>query len=501
MYQLQNSSSTANLRTLCDVLVELNNPINKNARVFQSGVKMKVIQNSYGKYGVDLSGEGSVKDVFMRLFNEVDIHYVRTFGSVRRPEQMHSYEWKAFVALSDIFYGVCPGLSTDQRHEHFTWEKEGIPKSGTVTAFLHDTMFERFGYGHNGPLYGPNRDSNSRHEVHVAFALAEGKDVPESVQSWYRERNQLTDSVGAMFPLLLFYPQLRGALPVEVISIFSSIAKHDKLLDSYSITHLIEVMREFNGRVSYSAIETHLYQKGILKLRDPRTFEVCDLSGASEFALALRKALCDVQIQDSLERAEQRLKDFQISLRQYTEEVRDAKLYANAASIKYPNEMAVALESKNIEFLLSLLDQAGDSNITSKRLIREFYGLDVIGLNQTGRRKAIFAFCGYDQAMQNQYLLGVIENKTENERVRLIENTKELAKKSQVRFEGVVISVAEYIDRCVSRGYTVITTARKGAAKLYWLRNPETCHLTSLRVKDGSLDYAKLVHGLPMQVA
>jgi len=65
----------------------------------------------------------------------------------------------------------------------------------------------------------------------------------------------------------------------------------------------------------------------------------------------------------------------------------------------------------------------------------------------------------------------------------------------------VVVSVAEYIDRCVSRGYTAISTTRKGAAKLYWLRNPETCHLTSLRVKDGSLDYAKLVHGLPMQVA
>ncbi|NCS96896.1 hypothetical protein GW756_06025 [bacterium] len=117
MYQLQNSSSTAaDLRTLCDVFVELNNHLNKNVRVFQSGVEMKVIQNSYGQYGVDLSGEGSVKDVFMRLFNEVDIHYVRTFGSVRRPEQMHSYEWKAFVALSDIVYGVWPGLSTDQRN-------------------------------------------------------------------------------------------------------------------------------------------------------------------------------------------------------------------------------------------------------------------------------------------------------------------------------------------------------------------------------------------------
>src|SRR5665811_390425 len=97
-----------------------------------------------------------------------------------------------------------------------------------------------------------------------------------------------------------------------------------------------------------------------------------------------------------------------------------------------------------------------DSQIT-KKAIQEVSGLKVNGLKAADRRDAIFAFCGFDSERRAKYEKYVADKQSESQHAREAGCAKTKAENNKVIFNGEIISAAEYVDRAIADGFTVIS--------------------------------------------
>lgn len=137
----------------------------------------------------------------------------------KRPFEMTSLEWHGLNAIGTLAYGVYPGLEST---------------SYKVTEHTRRVFMKRLGYDHNGPLYGPcfggRYDQNSRHDVHVAYALSNNEHIPHEVLKEYEE---LAASKGRIWQFdckwafeLLAKPWLRGEFTGHQIGVITSVLRH-----------------------------------------------------------------------------------------------------------------------------------------------------------------------------------------------------------------------------------------------------------------------------------
>lgn len=500
MYQIKiNSQHHANLNTLADVLVFLNHANHTNViEVFKNGEVMKVANNGYGKFGIQQPGD--VTELFLSMLTEVDIHYIRPLGFVRQPYEMLPHEWAAFTALGSAAYNVFPCFNEEQRRQQccFVDSKEE-EKYGAVEYFMTRHMLTRFGYGHNGPLYGSDRQSNGRHEVHVAYALAEGKTVPFEVMEWYRANPKEVDSIGAWFAVLLESPAYRGKMSAEKLRNMVISLRGDKIdMTNENQFDFIRLMAELPDDASYTQVDDFLYSEGVLKLRETMLSLVpCDLSLAySPFALLLRERISEWRKQDAIEQAHEQRTKYHHTLRQLHERLKEVEQIPAVEGLRIPNLFAEAIDKKDIDVLLTYLDTSSEHNQITKKAVQEVFGLKVNGLKAAERRNAIFSFCGFDSEQRDQYEKDAADKQTESKHAREAGYARTNAENNKVNFNGEIISAAVYVDRCVADGFTVISTSKKGAATQYWLSNLDSRASRSVQMKDGSLEYAKLVHCL-----
>lgn len=509
MYQVSYDDTTHSFNTMGDVLVFMHrekdqdgnpafNPVG-NVTVEKDGIPLVFVRNGYGKYGIQQ--EGSAFDLFLGMLDEVEQLYVKKGAEVLQPYQMKRTEWEAVVAIGSATYNVYPCFTMDQLQERRKIEgNNGLFDTMALSRFCEAMFLERFGYGHNGPRYDRHGQTNSRHEVHVAYALAAGKEVPAEVLDEYRARIRGTYDIGKWFKTLIDVPQLRGKIPAEKLAVLCNILSHNGIqLTDENASSFIKLMWEVPSEPTYVEMDDFLYGKGILPakyLENPAPD--VDISTAfSPLALRIRQLIGEYRVKNETKRIEEQRHGGSIGLREFEMMKVQIERIVETEPMEWANKMARAVEELNLELLLHVLDTPDDTNTASKKAIHEHRGLKLLGLKAKDRRNAIFVFCGYDSEKRQQYEQSILDREAKEANQRASKEAEERAVQAKWRMtDGSIVNGKEYVDLAVSEGYTVIASARKGRALQYWLKNPAKGHLRNILAKDGTLDYARVVLGL-----
>lgn len=505
MYQLVLNEQVFETTVLMDILRTINaRDINRGTAhitVSRDGQPLAVVLNGYGKYGIQQ--EGNIRDLFLQMLDEVEIAYIRPRGTEIQPWEMLPHEWETLNILGSSAFNVYPCFTSTQRREQIEYtDAAGNKTSGLIEYFMMAEMIRRFGYNHNGPLCGRERISNSRHDVQVAYALAEGKPVPKAIIAWYQE-NYTPSSDLRWFKTLLDWPEYRGTMSANKLSALL-IALRDSgiTLTNENAPFFIRQMAALNKDATFEDVDDHFYNLGVIK---PRTLtpsgEMPDPSTAvSPFAYTLRVMLGEHRKLDMIQQAEERFAKRHCTRRELHAQVACAELLPAYESFSYPNKFAVAVERKDIGTLLTYLDTPNDRNVTTKKAMHDVFGLKLIGLKAEERRNAIYSFCGLDAQKRKAHELEVATKAATTERENEINKVRKMAESGRIRLStGAIVTLAEYVDQAVAEGYTCIATRKRGATKQYWLSNPQAGYFKSIQKKDGSLDYAVLIHGLSVE--
>ena len=517
MYQISYDGITRAFITMGDLLVFMNEEKDADgAKAFHpdrelrpagdidvtiNGMPVLCVRNAYGSYGIQQ--EGSAFDLLLQMLDEVELHYVKQNYAICSPHEMLRNQWAAVVAIGKAAYNVYPCFSAEQQHETREIEsRNGDSYNAGLSSFCDNMFFKRFGYGHNGPAYDRSGQTNSRHEVHVAYALAAGKFVPEEVLAEYLANGEIQGKydVKKWFKALLEFPQLRGRMPPEKLNVLSNFLAHEKLqLTVENIPEYVRLMAEVPDDPTHVQVDDLLYSKGILPARSvDKPPVIVDLSTAfSPLALRIRQLIGEWRQHSETQRINAERSSGNISLRVFEVAKAQIERIVDEEPLEWANKMARALEEKNLELLLHFLDTPDDSNTISKKAIKEHYGLKLLGLKAKDRRDAIFTFCGYDSEKRRQYEQAILEQARKDNEIRASKEAENRASQSKWRMEdGKIVSGKEYVDLAFAEGYTCIATSSKGRAVQYWLKNPAKGALRNILAKDGTLDYARLVLGL-----
>ncbi|MBC8751431.1 MULTISPECIES: hypothetical protein [Paraburkholderia] len=184
MYQLSFARLSPSIGTLLEVLAVFRTDarlleLESSEIVLQHGGRpVQVIRHNGA---LTVRRPGTARDVFLSLIDEVDGAYFRPDGVLQAAWQIRRSHWNL---LYDAF-----DLTSKPR---LIFSSEQVEAAADARGRLD--LFElvqcecqcRFGFRYAGPEYGRTRHRNGRHEVHVAYALAEGWAVPESVLYEYQ---------------------------------------------------------------------------------------------------------------------------------------------------------------------------------------------------------------------------------------------------------------------------------------------------------------------------
>lgn len=511
MYQISYNGITRAFNTMGDALVFMcrekdpdGSPAFRpvgNVTVVKNGHPLVFVKDGYGKYGIQQ--EGSAFDLFLCMLDEVENLYIKKGQEVLQPYQMRRAEWEAVVAIGSAAYRVYPCFSMEQIQERRQIEgANGDFETVELSRFCEAIFHDRFGYGHNGPRYDRHGQTNCRHEVHVAYALAAGKEVPEEVLDEYRTNKGIRGpyDISKWFKALIEVPQLRGKIPPEKLAALCNILGHEKLqVTVENAPEYIRLMEELTGELHYVRMDDFLYSKGILPAKHMANQPVAvDISTAfSPLALRIRQLIGEWRVKNETQRIEEQRARGNLSLREFELAQSQIERFMETEQMDWPNKMARAVETRHIERLLDALDTPDDRNIASKKAIHEHCGLKLRGLKAKERRDAIFAFCGYDSDKRLQYEQGIRDKAKQDAERRASKEAAERAVNARWRTaDGNIVSGKEYVDAAVAEGFSLIVSTRKGRSLQYWLKNPAKGYLRNILAKDGTLDYARHVLGL-----
>lgn len=358
------------------------------------------VEQRYNHLGVVMpQDDGTAQDIITMMFDEVAAYLVDASGKNKTPWKMTASQWGAVHAIGSLAYGVIPGLSEEQRRQSCV---DHAGRTCSLLDFVHIEFMVRLGYSHNGPLYD-GKNTNSRHEVHVAYALARGADVPQEVLAEYQEILASKPNRYSMdlqwFGLLLNKPFLRGRISADKLSQLS------RLLNSKEST--IQEITEENAPVllglansvgaddPYTSLDNLLYARGILKMREIPVYPTMDLGQpVNAFAIELRTQLCSDQVQAAQKKNAADLASGNISVREHDFQAVLIGDMPNRTTYGWANRVAKAIEDKDLAFLLDALD-CGNRNETTKRVIEKFFPVKLRRATAAMRRRAIYALVGH----------------------------------------------------------------------------------------------------------
>jgi hypothetical protein len=138
-------------------------------------------------------------------------------------------------------------------------------RSSSLFELCQSEAMARFGFGNAGPVVRGSGYVNSRHEVHLAYALAAGVAVPEEVLNDYAELAEpFGHDIGWARPLLSV-PELRGAMPVEKLRILVSVLTYSrKVISSENAALLAMMARLLPNEPNQVEVDDMLYRHGLL---------------------------------------------------------------------------------------------------------------------------------------------------------------------------------------------------------------------------------------------
>ncbi len=126
---------------------------------------------------------GAMRDNFLALIDEIDGSYFRPHGRQLQPWQIRRPPWNLLYFAFELATEPLYLFSSDQVCTAMDAQKPN--RAPSLFETCQAKALARFGFGTAGPEYGDSRQRNSRHEVHLAYALAAGMPVRQEVLDDY----------------------------------------------------------------------------------------------------------------------------------------------------------------------------------------------------------------------------------------------------------------------------------------------------------------------------
>ena len=432
---------------------------------------------SRGRYLVPtLEGAGTGIDLIERLFDEVAGYAVGDDGSIKAPHQMRREHWDWINVVGQVAYGVYPGC---------------IPQmtSFELADHAHLIFRDRLGYGHNGPALPNGTGTNSRHDVHVAYALARGLPVPEEALAEYRGRPFPMDL--RWLPALIQFPALRGAFAsIGVLESALSIVRLEGLEMTEALAvRVIEACKGLDPDGTYVQVDDTLYLAGVVGLKETSPRPAGDLpAAASEAAQRLSEHLRKCRQQVSLARLKKEREAGKISMRVYLRGQADVE--REEAPVSWANHVIKAIEDKDLPSLLNVVSNS--TNTSTMRFMEKEFGVRLNGQSQRNRSLEVCRLAGIQSEAEAQLRLGEVEAQRQQRiKQRDAAHAADRVERQAVVFEGQQSNWKAVIDTLIARGYTEICTTPRGAAKKHFLVHKKTRAGLPLSAKSGALEYAR----------
>lgn len=489
------------LRSYGEVLSQLNDtdvpaPQRRESTVLRDGQPFgPLVKDAYGRIGVDLVAANGWAGLAAEALHERQQQAMTAFvdevtpfvvpapgAAPLQPWQMGSAHWDAVTSVGSLAYNVYPGL--------------GARRSYEFADLVGRLMQDRFGYGHNGPPYNAARDTNSRHEVQVAYALLQGKPVPEEVIAEYAHRvgGNYTDL--RWMGELVAKPWLRGRFTEDQFAPLVHLMQLDKMeIREGMVRDLQAILQGISGPVTYTSVDDALYRAGVLRPHPAPEIKLVDWSDAPALELELRDEIAKLRASMQKTAIEERRARGELSLRRMEYEQAVTDRIRETTERRWPAEVARAIQTRDIAALLDMLDCPDDRNSATKRVIqRQFPGVKLLGLKASERTRAIFAFCGMDEDAQRRYEAAAAAQREERLRVREDERIREAIEGLMWDIgDGQQVPAREQIDKLVADGFTEIIKRRPNAkVSEQMLHKPGGTLAYRLSARDGTLDYARL---------
>lgn len=430
-----------------------------------------------------------------RMLEEIwQLGFVRDRVALK-PFEVRPAHWSLLFSLLDLSGRPYLMLSSEQFEDEVDrarGEGHRFDLRDTFDALAH----ARFGFGMGGPSVQPGEPCNSRHEVHVAYALLLDA-VPDIVLDDYRALIDPFRHSLAWAQCLLDIPSLRGSISREALSRLRTVMKRDgKLITEQNAVALSELMRQLPIDPSMVAIDDLLAAHGIVdqKMSLPAPYgKAVDVGvPASPLASRMRELMAESHRDQAIAHIELEWAAGRLATREYRLRHELVLLDHGRATYEWGNRIVQAIEGRDPGFLLQILDTTDDWNRLSKRAIFEVLGVKLTGLRAVARRRAVFALCGLDEAAQAEWEAQAQGQRAAREHRRLFDKARELAEHARYRApDSTVISGVQHVDASIAAGFSEIRAWRKGAAKQYALVNPEKGEGRRLKAKDGTLAYAR----------
>jgi hypothetical protein len=184
---------------------------------------------------------GSASRLFLSLIDEIDGAYFRPAFSAPNVWEIRREHWLLLYLAFELAREPLYLFSSDQLAQ--ANEEEARAGGGGLDLFelLQGESERRFGFPYAGPVFEAGQ-RNSRHEVHVAYALAAGKPVPRAVLDDYSSLSKF-DSDLRWAKTLLAVPELRGALPLtKLVPLVSVMRRSKQAITSQNAALLVMLM-------------------------------------------------------------------------------------------------------------------------------------------------------------------------------------------------------------------------------------------------------------------
>ncbi|SAL81715.1 hypothetical protein AWB74_06032 [Caballeronia arvi] len=333
---------------------------------------------------------GTATSVFLSLIDEIDGAYFRPAFAALEPWQIRREHWQLLYLAFDLARDPLYLFSSDQVPQANEEAGQSGPRGLDLFEHLQQESERRFGFPYAGPVVedgGGQR--NGRHEVHVAYALAAGKPVPQTVIDDYTSLSKFNSDL-QWAKSLLVVPELRGALPLPKLAALASVMRHSKqAITSQNAALLVMLMGLARDEPSTVEVDDLLFAKGVLDQHPlPETYlKPVDVGQPScTFAEVLRRTLADQTRDKRLSELEQARAAGMKSKRDLELGKQVAILDHGRATHTFGNDLARAIQEADMSYLLSVLDRPDDANRGTKQAVREVFGIKLIGVRAAPRR-------------------------------------------------------------------------------------------------------------------
>lgn len=439
---------------------------------------------------------GSASDIVTSMLEEHRrAAFVENGTAQRQSWQVERAAWNALFDFTDICRRPQLLLSSDQIEA-----EEADARERGAQFFLSEICSEAlrsaYGFAVCGPDIPGMRQTNSRHEVQVAYALALGLPVPDRVLAAYRLDGDGFGRGLEWAATLAALPELRGAMPVAKLRPILGVMRGDgKTVDANNADILTMLARLLPDEPTYPQVDDLLHTHGLigdLPLPEMFTRPVDIGEPVTPLAARVRDLIATSIRERDIERANNELKAGNISRRAHRQRCDVARLQHVRHGYDHGNRLARALANRDVGTLLETLDRADEHNRASKQAFREIFGVKLTGVRAAQRRRAIFGMCGYNEEQQAEWERDATQCKAERDAQRNLEDAREIAGRARYVVSGHgELSGAEHVDRAIRDGYSRIQSYRRGAAHVYALVRGSEAEARRLSAQDGTLAYAR----------